>query len=240
MGIKNKLFNIGHRGATGHAPENTLASIQKAIEFGVDMIEIDVYYIDEKLIVIHDDRLERTTNGEGYVWDFSFSELRKFDAGDGQQIPTLQEVVDLVPESIQINIEIKGRTATKPVVEFIQQGCKSKAEKDRYLVSSFIHQELVLTRKLDKHIRLGALCCAEPVKLAKFAEKLRAYSVNPSIEFVTEAFVQDAHKRGLKVYAYTVNHPEDIARLHEMGVDGVFANYPDRVNKYNESITVRM
>ncbi len=238
MKPKTTLLNIGHRGAAGHLSENTLASIQKAVELNVDMIEFDVYYIDGELVLIHDDRVDRTTNGEGYVWDYSFAELRKLDAGNGEKIPTLQEAVNIIPEHIQLNIEIKGRTATRPIIEFIQQHAKTKQAKQRFLVSSFIHQELKLAKKLDKDIRIGALCCAEPLKLTKFAEKLKAYSVNPSVEFVTQEFVKDAHMRGLKVFAYTVNHTDDIQRMHEMGVDGVFTNYPDRVNDYNESITV--
>ena len=238
MNSKTTLFNIGHRGAAGHLPENTLASIKKAVDLNVDMIEFDVYCIDGELVLIHDDRVDRTTNAEGYVWDYTFEKLRKLDAGNGAQIPTLYEAVEIIPQHIQINIEIKGRTATRPVIEFINQHAKTLKEKNRFLVSSFIHQELKLAKKLDKDIRIGALCCAEPVKLAKFAEKLKAYSVNPSVEFVTQEFVKDAHMRGLKVFAYTVNHPDDIQRMHEMGVDGVFTNYPDRVNDYNESITV--
>ncbi len=237
MNSKKLLFNIGHRGAAGHLPENTLASIRKAVELNVDMVEIDVYYIDNKLVLIHDDRVDRTTDAEGYVWNFSFDQLRKLDAGNGEKIPTLQEVVEIIPPHIDINIEIKGRTATRPVIEFINQYAKTSQDKNRFLVSSFIHQELKLVKKLDKNIHIGALCCAEPLKLSKFAEKLKAYSVNPSIEFVTSEFVKDAHMRGLKVYAYTVNHPDDIQRMHEMGVDGVFSNYPDRVIQYNESIS---
>lgn len=235
--MKKTLLNIGHRGAMGHAPENTLASFQKAVDLNVDMIELDVYEIDGHLIVLHDDRLERTTNGEGYVWDHSFEDLRKLDAGNGEQIPTLEEACSTLPNTIKVNIELKGRTATRKVVEFIQSRCENKIQKQRFLVSSFIHQELKKVRKLDKDIPLGALCCAEPVKLAKFAESLKAVSVNPSVEFVTPEFVKDAHTRGLKVYVYTVNHPEDIQRMHEMGVDGVFSNFPERVTTYNESIT---
>ena len=235
--MKKPLYSIGHRGAMGHAPENTLASFRKAVELKVDMVELDVYQVDGQLVVLHDDRVDRTTDGEGYVWDHSFAELRQLDAGNGQCIPTLAEVVDSIPAPIRINIELKGRTATRKVAEFIQSRCQNADEKQRFLVSSFIHQELKKTRKLDKAIPLGALCCAEPLKLAKFAESLRAYSVNPSVEFVTDEFVNDAHRRGLKVYVYTVNHPADIRRMHEMGVDGVFSNYPDRVTTYNDSIS---
>lgn len=235
---KRKLICIGHRGAMGHEPENTLASIKKAVELNVDMIEIDVYLIDNELVVFHDDRLERTTNTEGYIWDKSFDELRQLDAGNGEQIPILSEVVELIPLHIDINIEIKGRTATQAVVDFINARCKSKKEKSRYLVSSFIHQELVKVRMLDKDIKLGALSCAEFIKLAKFGSKLKAFSVNPSVEFITEEFVQDAHKRGMKVFAYTVNHPDEIARMYAMGVDGVFCNFPERVHEFNNSLAM--
>jgi len=163
------LFSIAHRGAMGHAPENTLASIRKAVELNPDMIEIDVYYIDKQLIIIHDDRVDRTTNAEGYVWNFSFQDLRKLNAGNGEKIPTLQEAVSIIPKHIQINIEIKGRSATRPVIDYLHSICKTPKEKSRFLISSFIHQELKLAKKLDKDIRIGALCCAEPIKLAKFA-----------------------------------------------------------------------
>lgn len=231
-----KLINIGHRGAMGHKPENTLASIKKAVELDVDLVEIDVYYIDGNLMVFHDDRLERTTNGKGYIWDSTFDELRSLDAGNGEFIPTLNEVCSIIPKHIKINIEIKGRTASKHVVDFIRNECHDKQETQRFLVSSFIHQELKKVHKLDKHIPIGALCCAEPLKLAKFGSKLKAFSVNPSIEFVTKEFVDDAHKRGLKVFVYTVNHPDDIKRMHNLGVDGIFSNFPDRVNTFNQSL----
>jgi len=168
MNSKNILLNIGHRGAAGHSPENTLASIRKAIELNVDMIEIDVYYIDNELILLHDDRVDRTTDADGYVWNYTFEQLRELNAGQGEKIPTLKEAIDIIPNHIQVNIEIKGRTATRPVIEFIRSYTNSAKEKSRFLVSSFIHQELKLAKKLDKDIRIGALCCAEPVKLAKF------------------------------------------------------------------------
>jgi len=234
--MTNLLLNIGHRGAMGHAPENTLASFAKAVELNVDMVELDIYEVEGQLLVFHDDRLERTTNGKGYIWDHSFSDLRKLDAGQGQKIPTLDEVIKILPQQTLVNIELKGRTATAAVISYIQDRVNNfNDKKGRYLVSSFIHQELKKVRKLDRSIKIGALCCSELIGLAKFAEQLNAYSVNPSVEFVSKEFVQDAHRRGLKVYVYTVNHPSDIQRMHEMEVDGIFSNYPDRVTTYNES-----
>ena len=109
------MFCIGHRGARGHAPENTLASVRKAIELGADWIEVDVYGVDGELVVFHDDRLERTTNGEGLLMGQSFDYLRSLDAGDGELIPTLAEVFDVAADRVGINVELKGPGTAEPV-----------------------------------------------------------------------------------------------------------------------------
>ncbi len=111
---------IGHRGACGYEPENTISSFKKALELGVDAIELDVYVLGRgELVVIHDDKVDRTTNGKGYVLDYSFEELRKLDAGNGQTIPTLEEVLDLVNMKTSVNIELKGTGTAKAVASTI-------------------------------------------------------------------------------------------------------------------------
>src|SRR5438034_11529438 len=101
------MLRIGHRGAAGHAPENTLLSLRKAVELGVDIVEFDVQRTrDGELVLLHDKRVDRTTDGKGYVRDFSFQELRRLDAGLGQRIPTLREAIDAVRGSAQLMIEI--------------------------------------------------------------------------------------------------------------------------------------
>mgnify|MGYP000511847871 CR=1 FL=1 len=120
-----KLLCIGHRGAMGHAPENTLASIQKALELGTPCMEIDVYYVDGQLVVFHDHRLERTTNGSGFLVDQKFSDLRTLDAGNGEKIPTLQEVFETIHLKPALNIELKGTETTRPVLEFISNEKKT-------------------------------------------------------------------------------------------------------------------
>jgi len=226
---KNNLLCISHRGAMGHAPENTLSSIRKALELGAPCIEIDVHYVDEHLLVFHDIRLERTTNGSGYLNEQSFEYLRSLDAGDGQQIPTLEEVCDVINSQACINIELKGTNTATPVAEPLKRLVKQGWDKEKILVSSFNYPELIALRRLFADSKLGALLHGVPVDGTKFAEELNAYSVHPSIDFISQDIVDDAHGRGLKVFVYGVDHPEDITKMRELGVDGVFTGYPERV-----------
>jgi len=229
---ERRLLCIGHRGATGHAPENTLASFKKALELGTPCVEVDVYYVDGNLVAFHDDRLERTTNGTGYLLDRDFAYLRSLDAGDGEQIPTLEEVFETVNLRAGVNIELKGPGTARPVVELISALRKKGWRDDLILVSSFNHRELEAVRRMDSQIRLGALLVGLPVDDAAFASALGAYSVHLSLDFIDRRFVDNAHSRGLRAFVFTVNHPDDISRMERLGVDGVFTNYPERVLHY--------
>lgn len=224
-----ELLCIGHRGAMGHAPENTLLSIRKALELRAPCVEVDVYSVDGRLVVFHDDRLERTTNGEGYLLEQSFEYLRSLDAGDGQRIPTLEEVCEAVYARACINIELKGPDTAAPLMAFISELIRKGWDRASILISSFDHRQLSEVKRLDADIKTGALTCSLPVDHARFAEDLGAFSVHPSLEFVDRRFIDDAHKRGLRVYVYTVNHPEDILRTQRLGADGVFTNFPERI-----------
>jgi len=229
----NELICIGHRGAMGHAPENTLTSIRKALALGTPCMEIDAYSVDGHLVVFHDSRLERTTNGTGYLLDHKFDDLRKLDAGNGEKIPTLKEAFEAINLNAGVNIELKGPDTAGPVVKFIANMRESGWDDDLVLVSSFNHRELSLVNKLDPRIKLGAMMVGLPMDDATFAESLGAYSVHLSIEFIDRRFVIDAHARNLRVFVFTVDHPEDIDKMRELGVDGVFTNYPERVLKDN-------
>ncbi len=226
---RRRLLCIGHRGAMGHAPENTLLSFKKALELGAPCVEMDVYHLDGNLLVFHDERLERTTNGSGYLLDHDFETLRSLDAGDGERIPTLLEVFETVDMRAGVNIELKGPGTARPVVDFISARRKQGWRNDLILVSSFNHRELQEVRRMDPSIRLGALMVGLPVDDAAFAAALGAYSVHLSLEFIDRGIVEDAHLRGLRVFVFTVNHPDDIDRMERLGVDGVFTNYPERV-----------
>ena len=225
------MLKIGHRGAMGYAPENTLKSFKKGLALGVDMLELDVYALKTgELVVIHDDKVDRTTNGQGYVMDKTFDEIRSLDAGEGEKIPTLQEVLDLVDKKVQVNIELKGENTAGSVAKVIDEYINEKSwTNEHFLVSSFNHYELKEFNSLKNDIRIGALITGIPIGYCDYAEKVNASSVNLCIEFINQKFVDDAHKRGLKVFVWTVNDKDDINRMRDLGVDGLFSNYPDRI-----------
>jgi glycerophosphoryl diester phosphodiesterase len=221
---------IAHRGASGHEPENTLSAVEKAVAMGAPWIEIDVFAVEGELVVIHDERLETTTNGTGHVMQCSLAYLRSLDAGKGQKIPLLREVFELTKGRVGVNVELKGPETAAPVVKLIDEyeaflGMYS----GQILVSSFNHRELAKVRSLNPDIAIGALGFGLPPAYAKFAQDLGAVSVHTSLALVNRAFADDAHRRGLKVFVYTVNHPDDLRRVRTMGVDGVFTNYPEIV-----------
>ena len=229
---KQTLLCIAHRGAMGHAPENTLASIQKALELGAKSIEIDVYSVNGDLLVIHDERLERTTNGKGKLWEHDFGYLRSLDAGQGERIPTLAEVCAEIDGKACLNIELKGHNVATDVVHFINtmtDPAISCWRREQLLISSFDHHALQQVKKLDSSLAIAALGYSIPLHYARYGQELGAIAVNPSLELITQDYVDDAHARGLKVYVYTVNEPEDIQAMADLGVDGVFTNYPERV-----------
>ena len=224
---------IGHRGACGYEPENTLASFKKAIELDVDMIELDVYVLESgEVVVIHDDKVDRTTDGTGYVTEFSFEQLRTLDAGHGQQVPTLSEVLDVIDRQVPVNIELKGDGTAVAVASIIDEYEANGWTDDDFIISSFNHVELAQFHALRPHIKIGALIGTIPVDYAAFAQDLGAYSMNPDAEFINQAFVDDAHRRGLKVFVHTINDEGETLRKQALGVDGIFTNFPDKERAY--------
>lgn len=224
------MIKIGHRGAMGYAPENTLLSFKKSIPLS-DMVELDVYVCKTgEVVVFHDHRLERCTDGHGYVMDKTFVELRALDAGQGQQIPTLEEVLDLIDNQVAINIELKGPGTAEPVYKIVDQYVKSgRYPLDRFVISSFNHPELLAFKTLSPKVSIGCLISCIPADLAAIAETVQADYLNVCGEFISQELVDDAHRRGLKVLVWTVNELDDIAYVKSLGVDGIFSNYPDRI-----------
>jgi len=223
------FYLFAHRGAKGHEPENTLAAFAKALDLGARWMETDVYVVEDELVVFHDGRLERTTNGTGYVSESSLEYLRSLDAGKGQRIPFLTEVLDLIEGKSGINIELKGPgTATRVAVLIKQLLTNTSWRRDQFIVSSFDIPELLAFVRMMPEIRVGVLTANIPLDYAEFAEPLNAWSIHASMEFINREFVDDAHGRGKKLFVYTVNHPEDYERLRKLGIDGVFSDFPDR------------
>lgn len=229
--LEGDITIIGHRGACGHAPENTLASFTKALQIGVDIVELDVHLIKSgELVVIHDETVNRVSNGKGFVADKTLEEIKEYILEDGEKIPTLDEVCDLINRRCIINIELKGDATARPVAELIRNRVSEKGWSfEHFFVSSFNHHELFTFHQLLPQVQTGALLEGIPFLYAAFATDIGASHVVLHYHTVNEAFIQDAHNRGLQVFVYTVNDQEDMERLIGMGVDGIISNYPDKV-----------
>lgn len=225
------FLRIGHRGAAGHEPENTLRSFGRAVEMGADMVELDVHICGTgEIVVIHDDTVDRTTDGSGQVKEKTLEELRSLDAGRGEKIPTLEEVFKLLEGKAGVNIELKVLGTAGPVHENLSTAIeRSGWSLDDVFVSSFHLGELVAMANLSEEVRTGVLVAGDPREVLEFAESIRAYSINPYFRSTSEEFVELAHERGFKVFTWTVNEPDDIERMREMGVDGVISDYPDMI-----------
>ena len=225
------MLIIGHRGASGTAPENTLASFEKAIRLGVKMVELDVHRCASgELVVIHDENINRTTSGKGHVSDKTLEELKQFDAGNGEKIPTLREVLNGINHHAKINIELKGADVATPTVELLDEYKKNYSwEVEDFCVSSFDHQQLRQFRKLDNITNIGILYEGKPRGFSEMATVLRAFSVNISLHTVNPDLVKEIHDSGLEVWVYTVNKLHDFNLLESIGVDAVFTNYPEKL-----------
>ncbi len=229
VGLPRPLV-IGHRAARGLAPENTLLAVREALAAGVDMIEIDVWHIDGELVVMHDQRVDRTTNGVGYVQDFSLHDLRMLDAGYGQRVPLLEEVIELVDGRCSINIELKGPDCADAAVEAVNAALRTaRWQREQFLLSSFDHEQLARVRQLDQYIRTGLLLAGVPYDLASYAQQLGVSSVHFSVDLVRPEWIATVQGLGLWAFAYTVNDHCDLAWLQSMNIDGVFADYPDDI-----------
>lgn len=218
---------IAHRGASGSYPENTLLAIEQALMAKADGIEIDVFCVENELVVIHDEDVSRTTNGKGLLQNFTLKQLQQLDAGAGEQVPTLWQVLQQVNNQTLLNIELKGADTAEPLVQLLKKAeTELGTEPDKLLISSFNHHLLKQIKKLRPDLKLGALTASLPLDYAAFAAELEAWSVNCDKGFINKAMVQDAHQRGLKVLVYTVNDAVTAARMRQLGVDGIFCNFP--------------
>jgi len=224
------MIIIGHRGAMGYEPENTLISFQKAIDLQVDMIEFDVHHCRSgELVVIHDKKVNRTTDGQGFVAKKTLTELKKLDTGKGEKIPTLEEALDLIDGQVKVNIELKGVNTAEATLRVIRKYIKKKKwTYDNFLVSSFDSPQLETLRELDEHIDVAVAIDRDPLDYIEFSQKLKAYSIHPIVKRTDKKFVEVAHQNNLKVFVWTVN-PKEVQRMKEIGVDGIFMNYPDKL-----------
>ena len=226
-----KTLNIGHRGAKGHKPENTLPSFQKALDLNVDGVELDVHVCKTgELIVIHDFTVDRTTNGSGAVSELSLSELKSLRINDEIEIPTLEEVLDLVGKKCFINIELKGRHTAKPVSHLIEKYILEKEYSyDDFIVSSFQREELEMMFTINPNIHLGILTQPSVNQALEWASTFSAKAIHPHFSLLTEENVKKAQEQGFKVYTWTVNETEDIERIKTYNVNGIITDFPEKI-----------
>ena len=218
------ILKISHRGASAYEPENTLRAIRRALEYAVDMVEVDVRETkDEEIVVIHDETLERTTNGRGHVHQTSFSELRKLDAGKGERIPTLQEVIDLVKGRVGLIVELKDPGTTDKVAEILSKNNFV----DQTLVTSFIHSAVKTIKELNPQLKTGVIFRSAPIKPSQLALDANANALFPYHKYVTTRMIGDAHSNHLTINVWTVDTREEIEHYARIGVDGIVTNRPD-------------
>jgi glycerophosphoryl diester phosphodiesterase len=226
------IMVVGHRGACGYEQENSLKSFQKAIALGVDMVELDVHLCASgELVAMHDETVERTTNGHGYVAHKTLSELQQLRIPDGQSIPTLAQVFDCVSRRVRINIELKGPHTAQPVADLIHKYVeKYQWRYTDFFVSSFDHHELLFFKLQCPMVETGALLTGIPLLLSDFARNVMAHAIILNKSYINKAFVDDIHAHGQQVYVFTVNEMPDIKRMMALGVDGIISDYPDHVH----------
>lgn len=231
-GRMNKPLVIGHRGAMGHETENTLASIQKALDLGVDAIEIDVFKIKSgEMMVFHDNTVDRLTDGSGQIEDYTLSQLNDLTLKGNHKIPELQGVLDLIDAKVRLNIELKGSNTAEGVHHIINQYIKEKGwTLDDFIISSFKWEELQAIRALNKDVPIAILTGGDPLEGIQIARELKAEAINPNFKELTSENNIEIKEAGFKIYVWTVNDPQDIIAMKRMGVDGIITNFPERVN----------
>lgn len=226
-----KLMLIGHRGARGLAPENTLLALDAGIAAGASWLEFDVQlHPSGELALLHDLTLDRTTSGRGRFCDMAWESLRQLDAGQGQHLPTLDEALDLIDQRAGVNVELKSWDGTAAAVAArLRERIAAGWPAEKFMVSSFHLPELYEFRQVAPEIPIGVLLCGVPLDWAAVASELQASALNISAEFVDPRLIADARSRGLALYVYTVNELSEARQLLALGVDGVFTDFPDRL-----------
>ncbi|NMB12546.1 MAG: glycerophosphodiester phosphodiesterase [Firmicutes bacterium] len=248
MGIPDDFAIIGHRGAMGHAPENTLASFRKAIDMGATMLELDVHLTkDGELVVIHDHELARTTTGSGLVEDMTLTEVRSFDAGitmganyQGERVPTLQEVMELIDAQTALNIEIKaGRQIYPGIVSRLLEVISHYGLGDRVVISSFHRAYLREVVQKAPKIEVALLYAEALPQVLDEAIQERWQGLHPWYRIIDRDLIDGARRRGLSVRAWTVNQLPEMVSLVKLGVNGICTNFPDMLKSVVTELGLR-
>ena len=235
-----KPYILAHRGASALAPENTRASFQFAVDMGVDGVEFDVQMTrDNELVIIHDEKVDRTSDGQGYVKDFTLKEIKALDAGiwfskkfKGEKILTLNETLKIVKECEMINIELKNGIIKYPYLEErVIHTVRSYHLEEKVIFSSFNHFSIHEISKIAPDIMTGILYISILYKPWDYAKQVGAKAIHPHYLGITGEIIERSHENGTKVNVYTVNEENDIIKMCKEGVDSIITDYPDRAIK---------
>ncbi len=242
---KHSVQVIAHRGASLEAPENTLKSFQKALVIGADYVELDVHISkDGQIVVIHDESLKRTTGINGKVQDFTASQLAEMDAGEGEHIPTLVEVIQQCKGKIKLQIEIKDAGLAPQLIEMLSRHDLL----NQVLISSFNHSELDIIKNLDFHVRCATLDPAGFTWVTSWVKKSgivrnskgrQLDGTHPFHRIVNPHLIRIAHAAGLFVNPWTVDDPERMRTLLMWGVDGIITNNPKQLLGIKQELGLR-
>lgn len=224
---RKKVIVIGHRGANRIAPENTLKSFQKAIELGADYIEFDIHAsIDGVIVIMHGDDISTITGKKGSIKNMKLEELKKFDCGEGEKIPTLQELIQLAKGKINLQCEIKTPGLTEKLAKIL----KKEALIESSLISSFMLTELLKLQKIEPNLKLGLLLFPQvtsPRRLKSLIQKAidnTFYSILLFYRSIDEELIIFCHDNNLKVIAWTVDSKNALKKLLNIGIDGIITN----------------
>ncbi|MCA1011981.1 glycerophosphodiester phosphodiesterase [Halobacillus halophilus] len=245
----NKVLNIAHRGASGYAPENTMAAFEQAFEMKADMFELDVQMSkDGELVVIHDTKVDRTTDGAGKVKDLTYDELQELDAGswfsekfEGEKIPKLGEVLDEYRGKIAILIEIKSPSLypgiEQKVADALEARNMDKPNNNKIIVQSFNHESVKNFHSILPGVPVGVLVGYSENGISdRQLENFAAYAqyVNPNKAMIDSELVDRIHAYGLETHPYTVRDRVAAQYLLNAGVDGIITDYPDYVDPHKQ------
>ncbi|MFX1277436.1 MAG: glycerophosphodiester phosphodiesterase [Promethearchaeota archaeon] len=218
----DEVLIIGHRGAKKIAPENTIKAFEKAIELKADYIEFDVHLSkDNEIIIMHDGNTFRTTGHFGLIRKMTLDKLKQLDAGEGEKVPTLDELIEVAKNKIKFQLEIKATGMAEKVVEKLR-----KAELiNSTIISSFKHDELLNVQKIEPSIKLASLVMGiKKKKTIQEAIENKFYSIHPLFTKINRKFIENAHKQNIKVNAWNVNSKKAMQKLIDMGIDGIVTN----------------
>lgn len=222
---------IGHRGARGHVAENTVASVQKALDLGVDGIEVDIFLCASgELVVFHDKTLDKLTNATGYIENLDLDSIKKITVLGKEPIPTLKEVIETINGKVKLNIELKGSQTAAPTAALLESYFKEgRFNPSDFFISSFDWDELALFYQATQEVPIAVLTEDDPLDAIPIAKSLNAFAINPEFVSLTHKNVRKIHQAGLKVYPWTINELADIAHAKALEVDAIITDYPERV-----------